>query len=218
VSRKTAFRVRLGLLAAVLSWVLFALSGPTLWAQGNEIRFVRGGSAISNPEELAAALRRGGMVLFLSHAQEDGADANPLDLEDCGTQQALTPEGRSQAIEIGEQIREQGVPIGPVLTSAFCRTYETAVLAFGPVEVSEILTPLDALTPSYPSASLRALIGTAAATGTNTVLVSHSAVLMPLGIGVERAETAVFEPLQDGRFNFVALIPWQSWAALPSGD
>jgi hypothetical protein len=82
-------------------------------------------------EEAAwAALREGGIVLF-RHAQAPGGGDPPgLRLGDCATQRNLDEAGRAQARRIGAAIRARGVAVGGVLASAWCRTLETAELAF----------------------------------------------------------------------------------------
>lgn len=87
---------------------------------------------IARASEAAAweALRRGGVVLFRHAHAPGGGDPAGMRLGDCTTQRNLDAEGRSQAIRIGEAIRASGVEVGAVLTSQWCRTTETAELAF----------------------------------------------------------------------------------------
>lgn len=83
-------------------------------------------------DEAAAweALRRGGIVLF-RHALAPGVgDPAGMRLGDCATQRILSDEGRRQAMRIGEALRERAVAVGAVLASQWCRTRETAALAF----------------------------------------------------------------------------------------
>lgn len=76
------------------------------------------------------ALRAGAIVLF-RHAQAPGGGDPPgLRLGDCSTQRNLDADGRRQATRIGETFRAKGVAVGAVLHSAWCRTTETAELAF----------------------------------------------------------------------------------------
>lgn len=51
-------------------------------------------------------------------------------LGECSTQRNLDATGRAQARRIGEALRAQGVRVGAVLASEWCRTMETAELAF----------------------------------------------------------------------------------------
>jgi hypothetical protein len=76
------------------------------------------------------ALRQGGMVLFRHAYAPGGGDPAGMRLGECVTQRNLDAEGRAQAIRIGEAIRASGIVVGAVLTSQWCRTTETAELAF----------------------------------------------------------------------------------------
>ncbi len=51
-------------------------------------------------------------------------------LGDCTTQRNLDAQGRSQAARIGEVMRANGITVGAVLASRWCRTTDTAELAF----------------------------------------------------------------------------------------
>src|SRR6476660_1445130 len=85
---------------------------------------------------LVSALRAGGFVLYFRHASTDFGqnDDSMTTFEDCAKQRNLTDIGRSEAHVIGAAIRELGIPVGRVLASPFCRTVETAMLAFGMAE------------------------------------------------------------------------------------
>jgi phosphohistidine phosphatase SixA len=75
-------------------------------------------------------LRSGGIVLF-RHANAPGTGDPPaFRLGDCGTQRNLDAAGRAQARRIGKRFRARGIAIGQVLASQWCRTRETAELAF----------------------------------------------------------------------------------------
>lgn len=76
------------------------------------------------------ALREGGIVLFRHAIAPGGGDPPGFRLGDCGTQRNLDTAGRTQARRIGEALRAEGVRVGAVLASEWCRTMETAELAF----------------------------------------------------------------------------------------
>lgn len=84
-----------------------------------------------------AALVDGAIVLF-RHANAPGTgDPDAFRLGDCATQRNLDAQGRAQARRIGEGFRARSVPVGQVLTSAWCRARDTADLAFpGRAEVA----------------------------------------------------------------------------------
>ncbi|WP_431301897.1 histidine phosphatase family protein [Sediminicoccus sp. BL-A-41-H5] len=89
-------------------------------------------TASTRADEAAAwaALRDGAIVLFRHAHAPGGGDPGGMRLGECATQRNLDATGRAQAVRIGEALREKGVPVGAVLTSEWCRTRETADLAF----------------------------------------------------------------------------------------
>ena len=76
------------------------------------------------------ALGEGG-ILMMSHTHVKGAD-NPyrFRMGDCSTQVNLSETGRAQARKVGQRFRSNGVDVGIVLHSRWCRARETATLAF----------------------------------------------------------------------------------------
>jgi phosphohistidine phosphatase SixA len=77
-----------------------------------------------------SAVSEGSIVLF-RHANAPGiGDPDNFKLGDCSTQRNLDEVGRQQSKNIGEQFRARKITVGRVLTSQWCRTRETAQLAF----------------------------------------------------------------------------------------
>lgn len=72
-------------------------------------------------------------VIILRHALAPGiGDPEGFELADCQTQRLLSPEGRQQAIDIGNKLRESGIAEADVFSSEWCRCMETAeLLGFG---------------------------------------------------------------------------------------
>ena len=71
-----------------------------------------------------------GIVLF-RHADAPGTgDPAAFLLGDCSTQRNLSERGRAQSRALGERFRSRGITVGAVLSSQWCRTRETAELAF----------------------------------------------------------------------------------------
>lgn len=97
-------------------------------------------------EALWNALRGGGHVLFVRHAQTDPGVGDPpgFRLEECATQRNLSAEGRAQARGLGEALRARRIPLGEVLSSPWCRCVETAQLAFGRATTWDALSNLHA--------------------------------------------------------------------------
>lgn len=100
-----------------------------------------------NPEGLRA-LQRGGAILVMRHAATSaGSSGDPpgFELYNCSTQRNLSDEGREQAAELGRALQAANVRFGTVMSSEWCRAFDTAQLIFG-------VTPAtwDALNYTFP--------------------------------------------------------------------
>ena len=170
--------------------------------------------------ELLAALRAGGYVIYLRHADTDHSrqDQRPVNFDDCATQRVLSEKGRQNARAIGEAIRALDVPIGPVLASPLCRTVETAVLAFGSAEKSMASRDGGPDPVGSPGryAALRALLSTVPPAGKNTAIVGHGYPYYSLigkGQMLEEGEAAILRP-QGTSFEEVARLGLKEWREL----
>ena len=170
------------------------------------------------------ALRGGGLVIFLRHAETGPPhpDSATAVIGDCTTQRDLNETGRAQARAIGEAIRDLGIPVSAVLASPFCRTMETAALAFGsavPEPALALPRHLDAAAHRGMGEALRALVRTPV-TGGNLVLVGHSYHMINAGGPRPDPQGAavVLRPDGDGDFTTLALIPPEGWPALARRD
>src|SRR5919197_4736549 len=86
-------------------------------------------------ESVWDALRTPGSVVVLRHSYAPGGfDPPDARLDDCTTQRNLDDSGRAQARRIGEAFRQNGITVGPVLSSPRCRCLDTGRLAFGRAE------------------------------------------------------------------------------------
>jgi virginiamycin B lyase len=171
---------------------------------------------------LADALREGGYVLYFRHAATDFSqeDTDTRNLENCRTQRNLNASGRADARAIGRGFRELRIPVGPVLASKYCRTRQTARLAFGRVRTTFDLTSLPSAATEREEnrrvAALRRLLGTPPRKGTNTVLIAHLFnIEAAANVSLAEGEAAVFKPRGRGRFRLVARVLPRRWAALP---
>ncbi|WP_411883228.1 histidine phosphatase family protein [Polaromonas sp. YR568] len=175
---------RLLALMAALAWTSFALADEALWTR----------------------LKGGGQVVLIRHALTTPGVGDPegMKLDDCGTQRNLSDEGRAHARQLGEAFRRRGITVGRLLSSPWCRSIETAKLAFG---ATPVLTP--ALGNLFGRsgeadrqlAGLRPLAGQKPANG-NTVMVSHGSTIAALtGIAPDTGEMVVLTPQGDGRFK-----------------
>ena len=193
----------LRIVAAACALALFAPSGAT--------------ATQPTPTEAVALLRDGGYILYFRHAATDFTqnDAQMTSFEDCSTQRNLTDRGRNDARAIGAAIRALKIPIGTVRASPYCRTLETATLAFGRAEPTQAVRGGPAQ-PDNPGryAALRNLLAQRPARGVNDVIVSHGNPFVALAGPpyLAEGEAAVVAPGNDG-FRVVARIKVDEWAA-----
>lgn len=160
--------------------------------------------------ELLDALRKGGFVLYLRHAE------TKVVTEQC-TESNITTQGEEQARAVGAALRELRIPVSAVHSSALCRARDTAkALSVGDVTIDEALNPV-APRPGYDLHGQRMrLLGIPPAAGGNTVLVSHmhgsrnKDEWLHLGL----VEIIVFRPDGKGRGEAVARIPLARWEEL----
>jgi broad specificity phosphatase PhoE len=183
--------------------------------------------AVEQPAEpsFLDRLRQGGFVIYLRHATTDFSqvDSDVLNLGNCATQRNLTDVGRAQAVAIGETLRALAVPIGEVLSSEYCRTLETAWLAFGRATPSRELTGISGLTNAERDRrldALRAMLATPPADPTNTVLVAHQFNLRD-AVGVtliNEGDAAVYAPDGAGGTSLARVVLANEWAQLARRD
>jgi broad specificity phosphatase PhoE len=152
-------------------------------------------------DALWAQLRAGGLVVFIRHAETDPGVGDPpgFRLEDCKTQRNLSAAGREQARRLGETLRRELVPVGPVLASEWCRCRDTATLAFGRYETWPALNNLFGRAQNEPAQRQAMLERAGAHRGKdNLILVTHGSTVVPVaGVAPMQGELVVMRP--DGR-------------------
>jgi phosphohistidine phosphatase SixA len=171
---------------------------------------------------LLSALRKGGHIIYIRHAQtdKDYADqADPkLDLTNCGTQRTLSSKGWEQAKAIGAGFRKSQIPVGTVLASEYCRAWQTADLAFGTFKRTSALNfvkseEYDAAQRLQMKTAVMPLLTAMPAPGKNNVLVGHDDVFdsatgyypKPQGVAY------ILKPDGKGKFTIVATVPAEAW-------
>lgn len=224
VTRREGLALRVASLFVLVVWA--AGCGVS---QGGDNGESSAGEASVPPERtlsdarLVEELSDGGEVVFLRHAATNLAesDEDKSDLKDCSTQRNLTDEGRRQAREVGRAFDRLDLPLGKVLASPYCRTRQTAQLAFRGYETSGSL-----LSPEYVpegekqdfedyEARLEELLSTPPEAGTNKVLVGHESVLRAVtGESVPEGGAVVFEPLGDGGYRALGGVSPDDWRGL----
>lgn len=77
-----------------------------------------------------ASVTEGTVVLFRHALAPGGGDPPGHTLDDCTTQRNLSNEGKEQARRMGAEFRKRRIEVGAVWSSQWCRTRDTADLAF----------------------------------------------------------------------------------------
>lgn len=92
-------------------------------------------------EALIDAMKSGGVVLYIRHAQteSDYADQVSAEIGNCATQRVLSQDGWADARKIGQALATLDLNIVEVISSEYCRAWQTADLAFGTYETNAAL-------------------------------------------------------------------------------
>ena len=175
--------------------------------------------------ELLSALKEGGHIIYFRHAQTekdyaDQADPN-MSLDDCETQRKLNDVGIQQAKDIGAAFKDKEIPVDKVISSDYCRAWQTAEIAFGRYDKDSKLNflPFEEYTDAQVEemkANVTPLLTTVPSDGQNTVIVGHDDIFEaatgiypdPMGIAY------VLTPDGNGGFELVANILPEEWAGL----
>lgn len=172
---------------------------------------------------LLAELKKGGYIIYFRHFETgaDFADQVTAKIEDCWTQRQVNGAGFRDARRIGKFIYTQKIPVGRVVASPFCRTWESANMAFGRHERIDALKILPAKDYSpeenaVMKAGLLPFVATAPAAGTNVVVMAHDDNLTAAGgpLLEVQGEAAVIKPDGKGGFTTVARIKPDQWTLL----
>ena len=153
-------------------------------------------------------LRNGGHVVLIGSAMAPGTgEPQNFEIDKCRTQRNLSERGRQQARKIGALIAARAAPVERVLTSRYCRTRETARLAFSD---SEDFAPLDppAADETARTAQMEAIlqeIRDYSGSG-NFILVTHLETIKALtGESAREGEAVIVRPEAD-RLHILARI------------
>lgn len=128
--------------------------------------------------DLWQRLQDGGYVLLIRHAATHPGIGDPpgFRLAVCSTQRNLSDRGKREAHALGEAFRRRGIPLGPVLSSRWCRCLDTARLAFGRVEQAPMLDSMFRDSEAEARAKVREVLDKTDAwrgNKANLVLVTH---------------------------------------------
>jgi phosphohistidine phosphatase SixA len=181
-----------------------------------------------SPVELLPELKKGGLVLFMRHGETGPAFADRARtvIGDCATQRNLNDIGRQQNEKMAAALKSMRLPIAKVVSSDFCRSWQTAEALFGKggYTITDKLTvPL-----SYPlvnaadtelnNKNLNAMLSEKPSAGSHTFLVSHGInVLLATGYHPDiQGEVVVFRPEGSGKYTRLGSIQQADWSRLAS--
>ncbi|WMS44353.1 histidine phosphatase family protein [Acuticoccus sp. MNP-M23] len=156
------------------------------------------------------ALSRPGAVAMMRHALAPGTgDPAGFDVADCTTQRNLDARGRAQARAIGDLFRANGIDNANVLSSAWCRSLETArLLDLGPVETLPALNSFFAnrADRAPQTEALRSYLAKAPDAPLR-ILVTHQVNISALtGEFTRSGEMVVLQVAQDGTLDVTGAI------------
>ncbi len=175
----------------------------------------------ANANELVAALRQGGLNIYVRHGITDKRhlDFDVVDLKNCQQQRNLSDEGREQALLLGKSMRKLDVAISQVIASPYCRCMDTANLAFRDYKVQPELRILDdAANPKERQERITWLLQhlrQEQKPGTNIVYVAHQFnVMAAANILLGETDTAVIRPHGDRGMEVLATLTTAQWQTL----
>lgn len=170
------------------------------------------------PAELLAKLRQGGYLIFFRHAKTPNyADPDDSNLNNCATQRNLSKEGIAQAKALGEAFRDLEIPLGIVRASPFCRTMDTAWLAFGRFERDMSLRLKGTDPDTDPDEAkrwrnMRNMAKIKPLEGTNSIFISHWSAGAVFGAGfLDEGESVIVQPDGAGGWRLIAKVKADQW-------
>lgn len=126
-------------------------------------------------DALFDSLRAGGYVLMFRHMATDWGQRDPGPSPECFPGRNLIHEGRVQSREVGWAMTALGITLGDVFSSPVCRCWESAELIAGRHEKRQHWA-----SGGNASANRKRDLGTPTAAGTNRLIITHDAVILPL--------------------------------------
>lgn len=177
-------------------------------------------AAEKSPSELVNALREGGHVVFIRHAstEKDYADQVDATMGDCSTQRVLSEAGWAEARTIGSAFVRLAIPVDKVVSSEYCRSWQTADLAFGRYDKTSDLNfePAEEYTEAQTKTMRDRMVphlSLVPGGGANTILVGHDDPFeAATGIYPEPMGIAfILRPEGDGGFEVLGSIAPDAW-------
>ena len=178
---------------------------------------------LTDPVAIAAALKRGGYVIYVRHGrtryeqaelERDNRKSGVFDLAKCETQRQLSDFGRTELKFIGDQFRRAQLPLDRAYTSRYCRAMESAAYFVDKAEPTQKLSNEAevGLKPENKPRTL-AFFAEKPAPGNNHFMMAHGGIFWEAtGFVIQEAHTVVLDP--DNLKTLVARIAPNDWAAI----
>jgi phosphohistidine phosphatase SixA len=177
---------------------------------------------------LVEALQDGGYNIYFRHAPTDWGQHDRVETAgdwtscDPAEMRQLSAEGRATARRIGDAIRALGVPVAKVLSSEYCRAWETAhLLDLGPVtRTRDIVNMRVVARVGGRDAVIRraqGVLARPAPEGANVVIVGHGNLMRAAtGAYASEAGSGIYVPRAGSEpgFDLVALLAPDDWIRL----
>ena len=146
---------------------------------------------VGSEEEVVAALKKGGNIVFIRHAyaprinnkfEPDDFYSGSLKKKDCSVQRDLDDRGLAQAKVIGAVFNDNNIEIDKVLTSIYCRCFKTAEEISSDYEISKMIISIGRGNVSKKKKQLKKIRKYIEKwdSNKNLVIVSHFNVINPL--------------------------------------
>ena len=158
-------------------------------------------------------------MLYLRHTSTDFSrdDSKMASYEDCANQRPLNERGRDEARALAAHLKRLGIPVDRVYASPFCRTVETALLAFGKAEKTPAVRggPVKSDDPKRYD-GLKKLLATPPAPGRNNAIAGHGNPFHALFGPPYLAEGEIALVLPDGKSSYALAgrIRLQDWETI----
>jgi hypothetical protein len=160
---------------------------------------------LQDPRAIAAALARGGYVIYLRHGrtQYDQIELErnhrvqgTFDFARCSTQRQLSDEGRAELKAAGAQFRLGAIPLDRAFSSRYCRAIESAAFFVDGAAATDGLSGEGSVgkDPAQKARTI-AFLSQRPVAGRNHFMMAHGGIFWEAtGFSIQEAHTVVLDP------------------------
>jgi hypothetical protein len=160
---------------------------------------------LKTSEEIASALRKGGYVVYMRHGrtqyeqvtlERENRAKGTFDLNDCGSQRALSNEGRAAMKVSGDAFRRAQVAIDQAFASRYCRAIESAAYYVDGAKPTDMLSG-EGQVGKDPAQKARtiAFLKQVPAAGKNHYMMAHGGIFWEAtGFVIQEEHAVVLDP------------------------